>query len=35
MVFSKVKSIPKGADKALDGIKGIAALKKKLVTCCN
>jgi DNA-binding response OmpR family regulator len=35
MLCAKVKSIPKGADKALDGYKGIAALKKKLITCCK
>jgi CheY-like chemotaxis protein len=27
--------MPKGADKALDGNKGIAALRKKLLTCCQ
>jgi CheY-like chemotaxis protein len=35
MLCAKVKGIPKGADKALDGRKGITALKKKLNTCCQ
>lgn len=35
MLCTKVKSMPKGADKALDGNKGIAALRKKLLTCCQ
>ena len=35
MLLSKVKSIPKGADKALDGNQGLAQMKKKLELCCK
>ena len=35
MLLSKVKTIPKGADKALDGNQGLAQMKKKLELCCK
>lgn len=35
MLLSKVKTIPKGADKALDGNQGLSQMEKKLAMCCR
>jgi hypothetical protein len=35
MLLVKVKLIPRGVDKALDGIKGLEQMRKKRNLCCK
>jgi hypothetical protein len=34
MLLVKIKGLPRGVDKALDGIKGLQMMRKKRTACC-
>ena len=35
MLLVKIKGLPRGVDKALDGIKGLQMMRKKRTACCK